>query len=153
MHIILDMGIDLFLKMSEEDRYMMYAKCLGNTMSMAESINREVKKNGGEEYIRYGELLDYFDGLSEDDKVLYERARLIYLDKLAVDVLTDKNRSNAAFLKDVLSKRHPDYLPKKEINNKVQVEYSVEHIMKAAKLSGSDMKQIEADVVIESEDD
>lgn len=142
-----------FNELSQREKESLYAYCWGNPMLIAEYLNGKNKvRNGEEGFVCFQDIQDMLDEMSNSDRGKLESAKEIAIDKKMWETFGD---GNANYVKNIAEKFHPKLKNENSLGGGMPI-LRIEHIIKAAELSGEDPKQImegiDYEVIDESED-
>lgn len=97
-----------FKDLAIEDKCRIYAYCYGNVMMIAEYLNNEIKKVGGDGRVTYLEVKEDLEG--EDEEVIKKLREALMI---RFDYLIKRNlgQGNSMYDLKVIERMHPEYRP------------------------------------------
>lgn len=134
-----------FKDLSLRDKERIYAKCYGNPISIAIEMNSRNGANAGDDlFVSFQDIQNDLKEMSEEDRNALDEAKKVMIDKKVWDTFDEGNPS---FVKNIAEKQHPAFKTQNQIALG-GVKLTVEHIIRAAELSGENPKELVDDLEV-----
>lgn len=130
-----------FKDLSLRDKQRVYADAYGNPMNIARYMNeRNGGLSGGQAgFVSYQDIQEEIKAMPQSEQDSLEDAKKVMIDKKVWDTFEEGNPS---FVKNIAEKSHPAFKSQTSSLPLNGVKLTIEHIIKAAELSGDNPKEI-----------